>query len=193
VDTKTLCLAVLRQGPASGYEIKKTLGSVPYSHFQDASFGALYPALARLLEEGAISASAQHQEKRPDKKVYSLTEAGHARLIGALMQPPAPDKYRSDFLLVLFLGELLPQDHVMAVIDTRIAELDDQIERLRGCCDPDRAPSHRFVHAFGMAYYQFVADWLRANRDRLATELAEMHASAADEAPERARTATTQA
>ncbi len=185
MDTKTLCLAVLHRQPASGYEIKKTLDAAPYSHFQDSSFGALYPALARLQEEGAIAVNAQAQDKRPDKKVYSLTEVGRARLVEALMRPPADDKYRSDFLLVLFMGDLLPQDHVIEVIDARIAELENQVGLMRTCDMAESAPGQRFVHGFGLAYYEFAADWLRRNRDRLAEDLAPRRSDNKPAAPQR--------
>jgi hypothetical protein len=45
VHVKTLCLAVLSMGDASGYEIKKLLEG-PFRHIHEASFGAIYPALA---------------------------------------------------------------------------------------------------------------------------------------------------
>jgi DNA-binding PadR family transcriptional regulator len=89
MDTRTLCLAVLERGEASGYEIKKKLDAPPYSHFQDTSFGSIYPALGRLAEEGAVAVREQEQEKRPDKKVYSLTEAGRRQLCAALGQTTA--------------------------------------------------------------------------------------------------------
>jgi DNA-binding PadR family transcriptional regulator len=191
MDTKTLCLAVLQSGPASGYEIKKTLESAPYSHFQDTSFGALYPALARLAEDGLIDASAQAQDKRPDKKVYSLTTAGRAALIEALMREPAPDKYRSDFLLVLFLGDLLPQGRVIEVIDTRIADLEKEAQRMRECDLGAATAAQRFVHAYGLAYYEFAAGWLRDNRSRLAAELQDGARGARPDGngPEKSRTA----
>ena len=47
MDVATLCLAVLAHGPASGYEIKKELEGGAYAHFFRASFGSIYPALAR--------------------------------------------------------------------------------------------------------------------------------------------------
>jgi len=172
VDTKTLCLAVLKAGPASGYEIKKTLETAPYSHFQDTSFGALYPALAKLSEEGLVAGSEQAQDKRPDKKVYSLTEAGRRRLSAALTEAPAPDKYRSDFLLVLFLADLLPQEHVIEVMDVRIADLEKEAQRMRECALDGATAGQRFVHGYGLAYYEFAAGWLRENRARLAANLA---------------------
>ena len=167
MDTKTLCLAVLQAAPASGYEIKKTLESGPLSHFQEISFGAIYPALARLAEEGLIVGRTQAQDKRPDKKVFSLTASGRDRLVETLLQPPAPDRVRSDFLLILFLADLLPQDHVIEIIDARTADLEKEAAGMSAEDLSEDSPAHRFVHDFGLAYYRFAADWFRRNRDYL--------------------------
>ena len=178
MDTKTLCLAVLQAKPASGYEIKKTLESAPLNHFQDISFGAIYPALTWLAESGLATGSALTQDKRPDKKVYRLTPKGLEHLNSALLQPPAPDRFRSDFLLILFLADLLPQDHVTEIIEARIADLEQEAEAMRSCDLSDIPPAQRFVHDFGLAYYEFAADWLRSNRDRMNSEASSVVAKA---------------
>ena len=80
MDVKTLCLGALSRGDASGYEIKKAFEEGPLSHIHEASFGAIYPALTELERQGLVTGREMAQEKRPDKKVYALTEAG----LGAL-------------------------------------------------------------------------------------------------------------
>ena len=167
MDTKTLCLSVLLQGDASGYEIKKTLESAPFSHFQDTSFGSIYPALTRLTDEGLADCQEMAQDKRPDKKVYSITERGRRALVEALMLPPGPDRYRSDFLFVLFLGKLLPAAHLARVIDERIASYEERIAHMEACdCDPSH-PAPAFVHGFGLAMYRTAADYLKRHRHEI--------------------------
>src|SRR5262249_35239772 len=102
IDVQALCLAVLSHRPASGYEIKKALTEGPYAFFHRASFGSIYPALTRLHAAGDVTVEAREQDKRPDKKVYTITASGHGRLVDALHRPPAPDYFRSDFVLMLF-------------------------------------------------------------------------------------------
>ena len=172
MDTKTLCLAVLQANPASGYEIKKTLEASPLSHFQDISFGAIYPALTWLAENGLVTGNALSQDKRPDKKVYSLTPRGLEHLTTALSRPPAPDRFRSDFLLTLFLADLVPREHVMRIMEARIADLEKEAEAMRADDLDGVSPAQRFVHDFGLAYYEFAANWLRGNRDRMNGETA---------------------
>lgn len=120
MDVRTLCLAVLTKGDATGYEIKKMFEEGPFAHFQSASFGSIYPALSRLLSEGLVEARAQEQDGRPDKKVYSITPAGNALVDAALTVTPEADTFRSDFLFLLFFATRLPEARVIELIDQRV-------------------------------------------------------------------------
>lgn len=165
MDSKTLCLAVLLNGEASGYEIKKTLESAPFSHFQETSFGSIYPALTRLTDDGLVSFHEMAQDKRPDKKVYSITEKGRQALVDTLLIEPAPDRYRSDFLFVLFMGQLLPAVHLARVVDRRIAYYEEQIAQMESCGEACMPASPSFVHGFGLAVYRAALDYLKRHRD----------------------------
>ncbi len=173
MDARTLCLAVLSRGDASGYEIKKALEEAPFSHFQDTGFGSIYPALGKLTKAELIYGTAMAQEKRPDKKVYAITEAGRRALIEALMEPPALDRYRSDFLFVLFLGHLLPGAHLIEIVDQRIAFYEAQIARMEGCVLDHRPAGQQLVHGFGLTIYRAAAQYLRDNRAALQAAAAE--------------------
>ncbi len=168
MDAKTLCLAVLSRGDASGYEIKKTLEDPPFSHFQDTGFGSIYPALSSLAQGGLVTGRAMPQDKRPDKKVYSITPAGRTALIDALGQPPGPDRFRSDFLFILFLADQMPSARLRRLIDDRIALYEERIaameSRIEDACHVEPGPA--FVHGFGLALYRSARDYLLANRDR---------------------------
>ena len=172
MQTKTLCLAVLSRGDASGYEIKKALEEAPYSHFQETSFGSIYPALAKLADDGLLDFREEAQDKRPDKKVYAITARGRDALIDDLMQPPDPDRYRSDFLFVLYLGDLLPRERLLKIVDDRIAWYE---ERLAGMEDysvnlADAPVNQRFVHGMGVALYSAGLEYLKTHRHMLAGE-----------------------
>ena len=180
MDAKTLCLAVLSRGDASGYEIKKALEEAPFSHFQDTGFGSIYPALTKLTGEGLAEGTAMAQEKRPDKKVYAITEAGRGALTEALLEPPAPDRYRSDFLFVMFLGHMLPSDTLVTLVDRRIAFYEEQIARMEVCTLDQRPLGQQLVHGFGLSIYRAAAQYLRENRGRLLAPGAEAPALVAE-------------
>ena len=100
MNTQTLILAILNAGDASGYEIKKFSSEGSFSHFVDISFGSIYPTLAKLEADGLVTGRSETQSGKPDKIVYSITDAGRAAFIGALSSPPQADKFKSEFLLV---------------------------------------------------------------------------------------------
>ncbi len=170
MDVATLCLAVLAHGPASGYEIKKELEGGAYAHFFRASFGSIYPALARLAASGFISGREQEQIKRPDKKVYRLTHNGRHELARRLQAPIGPDYIRSEFLLVLFHAELLPPSHRLRLIEARIAELKSCIARMSGvptdgeACGRYQGAGPEFVRGYGLAVYQAELSYLEGER-----------------------------
>ena len=83
------------------------------------------------------------------------------------MVPPGPDRYRSNFLFILFLGHLLPEEHLAALVDQRIASYMERIAHMEHC-DLERHPApQRFVHGFGLAIYRAAAQYLKDNRDWL--------------------------
>lgn len=172
MDARILCLAALAQGDASGYDVKKLLDEPPFHHFQDTGFGSIYPALTRLAQEGLIAGSTQAQERRPDKKVYSLTEAGRQCLLQTLMQPPAPDKVRSDFLFHLFMSDRLPREHLAKVIDERLAEIEQKLQHMDDCSHAVSERGHRFVFELGRSYYRFMRSFLTRNREWLLDDAA---------------------
>jgi len=168
VDAKTLCLGVLSRGQASGYEIKKAFEEGPFGHIHETSFGSIYPALTRLTDDGLVTCTEEAQDKRPDKKVYAITPAGERALEQAIMQAPAPDKVRSDFLFILFFAERLPPAMLARLIDRRIAWYESTLERMQDCGhDCNMAPGARFVHGMGLAVYAAACDYLKRERQHL--------------------------
>lgn len=88
MNTKELLLSVLMSGPATGYDIKKTMEN-EVSTLLDVSLSNLYPALNELATEGLVTFKKVEQDNRPNKKVYELTDAGRAARFGRSC-PAAP-------------------------------------------------------------------------------------------------------
>ena len=87
MNVKTLCLAILSFGEATGYDIRKFAADGPFSYFIESSFGSVYPALDRLWREGLIERRQERRPGKPSRNVYALTEAGRKALVEALHQP----------------------------------------------------------------------------------------------------------
>lgn len=183
MDIKTTCLGVLALGPASGYEIRKAFEEGPFAAFAEGGFGSIYPALARLTEEGLVDGHTEEQAKRPDKKIFRITEAGRQALLSSLAATqPSEDKFKSDFLFNLFFTDYLAPDHVEKQLDARIEWYRQKLEHMHNCgqegashlCEPvagalsgtaTRGPS--FVRNFGIAVYQAALDYLEQERTNI--------------------------
>ena len=173
MDVRTICLGILSNGEATGYEIKKLFDEGGYQHFVEASFGSIYPALSRLTEEGLVRVRAEAQEKRPDRKVYSITPEGRTALVAALMKPLPEDKHRSAFAFAMLFSNLLPPDRVSAAIDTYIARCEGKLAQMAERPSAAQTRGERFVIGLGQAIFTAMLDYLRAHRAELEQRAAE--------------------
>ncbi len=174
MDVRTICLGILTRGDATGYEIKKLFEDDGYQHFVEASFGSIYPALNRLTEEGYVSVRSEAQEKRPDRKVYSITPQGKSQFIASLLKPLPEDRHRSPFVFAMLFADLLPQSRVGGMLDDYIGQIERKLAQLNGHDEASQSSGERFVSGFGRAVYVAVLDFLTTHR----AEIEEQHQAA---------------
>ena len=167
MDVRTICLGLLTRGEATGYEIKKQFEDEGFEHFAEASFGSIYPALGRLTEEGLVRVREEPQDKRPDRKVYSITPAGRASFLAALMNPIHEDRHRSPFAFAMLFSHLLPEARVCALLDSYIAEKEAVLARMDARKAAPRTDGEDFVNGLGRTIYTAMLDYLRAQRGRM--------------------------
>jgi PadR family transcriptional regulator, regulatory protein AphA len=173
MDVRTICLGILTRGDATGYEIKKLFEDEGYQHFVEASFGSIYPALNRLTEEGLVSVREEVQEKRPDRKVYSITTSGRTAFIAALLKPLPEDRHRSPFVFAMLFSHLLPHERVAAMIDEYIRASEEKLAQLSHTKDQPQTPGEKFCFGFGQAIYQAMIDFLHTHRHEVEQPTAE--------------------
>ncbi|MBZ8134217.1 PadR family transcriptional regulator [Afifella sp. IM 167] len=167
MNVTTLCLAILFQEEATGYEIKKMSTDGKYSYFVDASFGSIYPALARLERDGFVTCREESQPGKPARKIYSITEAGRARFAANLLEEPEPDIFRSAFLLVTMYAPMLPRHVVSRAIDIRVNQLTQEIEKLTQLAAEEQTPGAHWAIDYGLCCFRQSIEYLNDNRERL--------------------------
>ena len=160
MDTKALCLGVLSLGDSTGYEIKKALAEGPFAHFQYAGFGSIYPTLTRLEAEGLVAGAAFAQKGRPDKRVYSITEAGRQAFRRMLQEEPGAERYRSDYLFMLFFGDDVDVERRRSVRDSYVRHYREALVALESMDLSKARPGMRFAHRMGIAMYRATIDFL---------------------------------
>lgn len=108
-------LGLLSLEPMSGYDLKQ-LTAWSVGHFWREGYGQIYPTLRQLEKQRFVTKRTQRQKGKPDRNVYSLTEAGHRRLKEWLALAPHPEVPRNELLLKLFFGGQVPasisRDHL---------------------------------------------------------------------------------
>ena len=129
MNLRAVLLGFLMQGDLTGYELKHLMErSVGF--FFGASYGSIYPALKDLEEAGLVRSTRVVQSERPNKKVYAITQEGVAYFRGALDEPPAPDTFRSEFLMHLFFGHHHEPERLLELVRRYRDEHEQTIERL---------------------------------------------------------------
>ena len=152
MNVRTLCLGILTFQEASGYEIKKLVEDEVFSHFIDASYGSIYPALTKMMNEGLVTVRAEEQAGKTDKKVYSITPQGRKELAAALAVDPAADKFKSEFLFQVMLREFLPESHIADIYEAQMQYLRDELAHLEACvCQSPVHQGMEFVAGYGQA------------------------------------------
>ncbi|MER7186961.1 PadR family transcriptional regulator [Streptomyces hyaluromycini] len=92
-------MAALLEGEASGYDLAKGFDAT-VANFWTATPQQLYRELERMEAEGLVTARVVEQERRPNKRLFSLTRAGRDAVRAYTAEPPARPSVVRDELLV---------------------------------------------------------------------------------------------
>jgi PadR family transcriptional regulator, regulatory protein AphA len=166
---KTLCLGLLSNGEACGYELKKTFESL-FKHFFPAGYGSIYPALADLAANDLVECREIPQTGKPDRKVYSITEKGRAAFEKALRNTQPRHKLRSDFLAMMYFADLLDESRVSSLLDDRIEAFEDAVEHIASIqveMGKNASAGAKFVAGFGAVIAKAAAEYIETNRHLL--------------------------
>lgn len=127
---KYAMLEILRQGPQTGYGLKKKLNASPVLHWQEDE-NSIYKTLTRLVRDGAAASEVRRETGKPAGKVYFITESGLSELKKWAASLPEPPRANASFLIRLASAELLEKDELIALFDEYEKEIKIQLLMLR--------------------------------------------------------------
>ena len=169
MDVKTVCLGMLTDGEASGYDLKKQFEST-FGHFFAAGYGSIYPALSALAESGLVECEHVPQFGKPDRKVYRITDAGREAFLQALDNPDPSHKVRSEFLATMCFAHLMTPEQIETVLENRMNEIEKYLslfDELEKTCMKEWPAGMRFVCGFGRAIIEAKRKYIEANKEML--------------------------
>ncbi|MEU0506448.1 PadR family transcriptional regulator [Nocardia sp. NPDC005998] len=128
-----LVLRHLMRGSAHGYELRK---HVEANTGVVLNNNALYPALRRFEDAGAVTKTSQQLPGRPPRHVYTITAVGRELLGDMLAElPPGDAGDDAEFLTRLSQFAMLDPSDRVAVLDARHAAVQQRAELLAGLAE----------------------------------------------------------
>lgn len=121
-------LAALLEGEASGYELAKRF-DLSVANFWSATPQQLYRDLERLESDGLVSARLVEQQRRPNKRVFTLTPVGRDELNAFTQEPARPVAMRDDLLVKLQALDVGDPDAVIKSLEARLARSREKLAR----------------------------------------------------------------
>ena len=161
MNVRTLCLGILSFAQMTGYDIRKLAAEGNFSHFCEANYGSIYPALSQLTKDGLVVFTDEAIDGKPPRKIYSITEKGRQHLFETLNKQPGPDRFKSEFLFYSLFQDKMDPLEFRKLLVRKIAETRDTLTSLQNandCCD--HTPSH-FALGYGVAMNKAVLDYLK--------------------------------
>ena len=120
-------LAALVNQPCSGYDLVKRFNK-SVECFWSASHQQIYKALAKLEADGHLLSEKIEQANRPNKKLYTVTESGRQHLQQWIGQSDAIAPLKSDLLIKLSAGHIVPSDTLVQTLRTYYAQHKERLK-----------------------------------------------------------------
>jgi DNA-binding PadR family transcriptional regulator len=160
VATNEVLLALLRKGPAHGYDLKRGHDA----WFPDArpmAFGQIYATLARLERAGLVDVVETRVEGGPERTVYALSTQGEERLQQWLTEPAAPAAAGTDEIVRKTIAALRTGGDPGAFLAGQRAAHLRRMHELTVAA-PERDPTARLARDHLVAHLDADLRWLEA-------------------------------
>ncbi len=162
-------LGMLQKQPMTGYELKTQCFDDSIAHFWQADQAQIYRTLDKLAEQGFVESRLEVQEDRPNRKVYSITDAGRAEVHRWLLTEQPLPTIREPFLVQLFFAGQLDNTQIIAMLEQQLKAHEQQLATYRAIPLPSfdnpnmtrELTFQRMTLEAGLSNEQACIDWLR--------------------------------
>lgn len=124
-------LAGLVRKPRSGYDLSRWMQRET-SHYFAVGHNRIYPALSELERDGLVMHEVMPSDRGPERKVFSITEAGRDALLSWVDSPPVERQVRDEQLAKVLCYGFLPTERALARLQEVKALHEEKLARYEG-------------------------------------------------------------
>ena len=130
MSVKYAMLGILAEKDLHGYELKSSFDE-KVGEFWSLNYGQIYTTLDRLEKDDLVTHDRQAQDRRPDRKIYSITRKGREELDEWLATPVSKVRaLRDEFFIKLVFMDKHDPAPVLELIEKQKALYLKQMTRL---------------------------------------------------------------
>jgi PadR family transcriptional regulator, regulatory protein AphA len=153
-------LGYLSYGPQTGYDMHKM-----YPKPLRPTIGFIYRTLIAMTKEGLVESTRVNQEKRPDRNLFSITEAGRVELVKWLTTPLHFSIPRNTLLVQLAFGKIAGKEAMLNDIRSHRDEVKSKLvlfrdQRQWGPILKKKRSTHTIEDPYRQIVYESVLDIL---------------------------------
>lgn len=165
MDFELLTLGFLYSSSKTGYRMQEIAGRMMLNF--NISINQVYPTLRKFEEKGFVKKETVIQTARPNKNIYTITEAGRDYFLQRIIAPHEPFNYVLDFLVRVLFFRFLSEEQVVKEYEKEINSLQEQIDDL----ETMEIRVNEKADEYGTFCYRTALHLLRTLRDCYAGEL----------------------
>ncbi|WP_326833885.1 PadR family transcriptional regulator [Amycolatopsis rhabdoformis] len=159
-------LGLLEAGPKHGYDLKRTYDE-QFGHDRPLRYGQVYSTLSRLLKNGLVEVAGVEAGDGPDRKRYTITDAGITDVETWLRTPEEPVAHLQTTLATKVALALLSGRDAAEVLDVQRTE---HLRAMRELTRRKRAGDlvDALIGDFALFHLEADLRWLELAADRVA-------------------------
>src|SRR5918992_508012 len=124
-------LAGLLRRSRSGYDLTQWMRR-ERSHYFTVGHNRIYPALSELERNGLVVHEVVPSDRGPERKVYSITQAGREALLSWVDSPPVERQIRDEQLVKVLCYGFLPTERALARLEEVKTLHEEKLARYEG-------------------------------------------------------------
>ncbi len=165
---------LLRFGPQHGYQVKKTIAE-QLSDFTQIKLPTIYYHLEKMESEGLLEAAREKPGARPEKTVYTITEAGK-KAFGTLLDELLQTEYRPAFPAdgLFYFAEHLQAEALNEYLKRTVVRLTRAVETIQkhknetlAYVPEDSKTMVEIIFSHHETHYLAELNWARESLDRM--------------------------